>query len=230
MATSGTYNFQPSLGELVLYAFGLAGVRRTAILQEHMADARMAANLMLSRWSNNGPNLWTVDLQTVPLVAGTATYSVPGSTVMILDAYIRNTPSGGDPVDRPITPVSRTDYASFPNKLSEGFPTAYWFDRLISPTVTLWQVPDDTLTYELRYYRFRQVQDAGFASGQNVEIPYLWLAAFAVGLAEWLAMTYAPDKVAALSARAQVLYEEAMEQNVENVPLYLTPGLSGYYR
>jgi len=230
MATSGTTSFAPGMGELVLYAFGLAGVRRTAVLQEHMADARIAANMMLARWANNGPNLWTVDLQTVPLVAGTATYSVLASTVMILDAYIRTTPSGGNPVDRPITPISRTDYASFPNKESEGYPTVYWFDRLISPTITLWQVPDDTLTYELRYYRFRQIQDAGFTSGQNVEIPYRWLAAFAVGLAEWLAMTYAPDRVAGLSARAQTLYDEAMEQDVENVPMFLTPGLGGYYR
>lgn len=230
MATSGTYAFNPPSGELVLYALGLAGVRRTAVLQEHMVDARMAANLMLAHWANKGPNLWTVDLQTVPLVAGTATYAVPGSTIMILDAYVRTANGAGDPIDRPITPISRTDYASFPNKTSEGYPTVYWFDRLISPTITLWQVPDDTLTYELRYYRFRQVQDAGFASGQNVEVPYRFLPAFAVGLAAWLARTYSPDRVATLTADSDALYAAAAEQDTENAPVFFTPGLSGYYR
>ena len=46
MTSSGTYNFQPSLGELVLNAFARCGVRRTAIMQEHMTDARFETNLM----------------------------------------------------------------------------------------------------------------------------------------------------------------------------------------
>jgi hypothetical protein len=230
MATSGTTAFAPGLGELVLYAFGLAGVRRTAILQEHMVDARMAANLMQAHWANKGPNLWTVDLVTVPLVAGQATYPVDGSTIMILDAYIRTTNGSGDPVDRPITPISRTDYASFPNKAAAGYPTVYWFDRLISPTITLWQAPDDTQAYELRYYRYRQIQDAGFTSGMNVELPLRWLPAFAVGLAEWLAVTYAPDRVDGLSTRAAALYDAAATQDTENVPIYITPALGGYFK
>ena len=36
MATSGTFTFNPDLGELVLYAFNLAGVRPTALTQAHM--------------------------------------------------------------------------------------------------------------------------------------------------------------------------------------------------
>jgi len=88
MATSGTYTFNPSLGELTLYAYNLIGVRNTALVQEHMQTARMATNLLLARWSNQGVNLWAVDLQTVPLVQGTSTYAVPNDTVMILDAYI----------------------------------------------------------------------------------------------------------------------------------------------
>ena len=70
MASSGTYDFNPSLGELTLYAFNLAGVRNTAILQEHMSSSRIAMNLMLSRWANMGVNLWKVDLVTIDLVTG----------------------------------------------------------------------------------------------------------------------------------------------------------------
>ena len=88
MSTSGTYTFNPSLGELTLYAYNLIDVRNTALAQEHMEAARMASNLMLARWSNQGVNLWAVDLVTVPLVQGQATYSVDANTVMILDAYM----------------------------------------------------------------------------------------------------------------------------------------------
>ena len=100
MATSGTYTFNPGLGEITLYAYNLIGVRNTAVLQEHMEAARMASNMMLSRWSNQGVNLWAVDLQTVSIVAGTTTYSVPSDTVVILDAYMRIDDGVNDPIDR----------------------------------------------------------------------------------------------------------------------------------
>ena len=68
MTTSGTYTFNPSLGELTLYAFNLCGMRNTSILQEHMESARMGTNLMLARWANQGVNLWAVDLVSTALV------------------------------------------------------------------------------------------------------------------------------------------------------------------
>ena len=81
MSTSGTYAFNPSLGEVTLYAYNLCGIRNTAIVQEHMEAARMAANMLLGRWSSEGVNLWAVDLQTISLVQGQATYSIPANTI-----------------------------------------------------------------------------------------------------------------------------------------------------
>lgn len=229
MTTSGTYTFNPSLGELVLYAYNAAGIRNTALAQEHYTSARMATNLMLSRWSNQGVNLWAVDLVTVPLTAGTTTYSVDSNTVMILDAYIE-TGSGTSAIDRIILPVSRTEYASYPNKLQEGFPTVFWFDRLISPTVTLWPVPPQSNTYTLKYYRVRQIQDSNFTNGQTVEIPYRWLEAFADGLAYRLAKIWNPAMAVGLKAMADESYAIASAQDVENVSMYISPQVSGYYR
>ena len=124
MTTSGTYAFNPSLGELVLYAFNVAGIRNTALLQEHMNSARMATNMMLSRWANQGVNLWKVDLVTVPLVQGQATYTVDPQTVVILDAYM-TTVSGSTSTDRIILPISRTEYSTYPNKAQQGFTTVF---------------------------------------------------------------------------------------------------------
>ena len=70
MTTSGTYSFNPSLGEIVLYAFNSVGLRNTSLVQEHFQTARMAANMLLSRWSNQGVNLWKVELVTQNLVQG----------------------------------------------------------------------------------------------------------------------------------------------------------------
>jgi|APCry1669189440_1035222.scaffolds.fasta_scaffold03103_8 hypothetical protein len=239
MTTSGTYTFNPSLGEMTLYAFNLIGIRNTAVLQEHMESARLASNMMLARWSNQGVNLWAVDLITTPLVTGQSTYAVDPSTVMILDAYIQSANSGVN-TDRIILPISRTEYSSYPNKQQIGFPTVYWFDRLISsdrssgsagPSVTIWPVPNTVQgPTTLKYYRVRQLQDSNLQGGQTVEIPYLWLEAFAYGLAQRLAQVWNPSAVPLLKPMADEAYDIAANQNVEQAAQYISPMLSGYFR
>jgi hypothetical protein len=229
MTTSGTYAFNPSLGELVLYAYNVAGLRSTSLVQEHFESARMATNMMLSRWSNEGVNLWAVDLVSIALVQGQASYSVDPSTVVILDAYMETT-NGGATTDRIILPISRTEYASYPNKTQQGFTTVYWMDRLLSPTVTLWPVPDGTSAQYLKYYRVAQLQDASMANGQTVDVPYLWMEAFSDGLAYRLAKIWNPQVAPALKAVADESYQIAAMQNVETAQQYISPQLSGYYR
>ena len=225
MTTSGTYDFNPSLGEIVIYAYMNIGLRPTSLVQEHMESARMATNMMLSRFANQGVNLWAVDLIETPLVQGQAVYNVDPTTVMILDAYIRT-----NGVDRPIMPVSRTEYASYSTKSIQGFPTVFWFDRLTAPTVTLWPVPAETGVQTLRYYRVRRIQDANLVNGQNVEIPYLWLEAFADGLTYRLARIWNPQIAVALKGQADESYDIAAFQNVENVNTFISPMIGSYFR
>jgi len=229
MTTSNTYSFSPSLGEITLYAFNLVGIRSSAILQEHMESARMGANLVLADFSNKGVNLWQVALVSTPLVANQATYNVDPNVVVILDAYIETVSSGGQAIDRLILPVSRTEFASYPNKQQTGFPTTYWNDRTLSPTVTLWPVPDGNQT-SFNYYVLRQIQDAGFTNGQNVDIPYLWLKAFAYALACELAAIWSPEKLVYLTPIADKSYVAAATTNVETAQQYISPMVSSYFR
>jgi len=226
MSTSGTYTFNPSLGELTIYAYQLIGVRPAALLQEHMDAARLATNMMFTRWSNQGVNLWQVSLVTVPLLQGVSTYSVDASTVTMLDTYIEY---GSPAIDRIIMPISRTEYASYPNKTQQGFPTVFWFDRLLSPTVTIWPVPDGTQT-SLKYYKVDRLQDANMNGTQQVDIPPIWLEAMAYGLAQRLAVIWAPDKALAMKTMADEAYNIAANQNVETASQYISPQLSGYWR
>ncbi|QPF87030.1 hypothetical protein IC762_12320 [Bradyrhizobium genosp. L] len=200
------------------------------MLAEHLADARVHLNLLFSDWSNEQPNLWCVDLVEVPLVQGTATYSVDAKTVMILDAYIR-TGSGDSENDRLIMPISRDEYASYPNKDVQGYSSVFWFDRQINPTITLWEVPDATGTYLLRYYRVTQIQDANLSGGETPNIPYRWLDATVTGLSARLAAIYAPEKEDKLVLRAEKAWSKAAIQDVENTSgLYILPTVEGYYR
>ena len=220
---SGSYQFSPSFGELVLYAFGLCGIRRTAIVQEHLQDAHMAVNLMQADWLNEGVNLWQVELITIPLVFEQATYDLDPSVLVLLDGYVSTA------TDRIVLPIGRSEYAAYPNKAQLGVPTVFWMDRLIQPTVTLWPVPDGNET-SVSFYALRQPQDANYDSGQQPEVPFAWLKAAAYGLAEGLAPSYAPDKFALLHTIAADAYAKAAAAGVETAQQYISPVLSSYFR
>lgn len=229
MASSGNYLFSPSVGELVVAAYRRIGLHRSELLTEHFADAKTETNLMQAQWANLGPLLWTVDLQTVSLVAGTPTYSVPSNTIMMLDVYISIPNGDGTNSDRIITPISRTEYASMPNKLQQASPTVFWFDRLISPTFTLWQTPDGVAP-TLSYYRFTQVQDAALANATTPQVPYYCLDAYVAGLSHRLARIYKPELEGARETDAAKALTTMFNQVVENVPLYIQPVSYNYWR
>lgn len=229
MTTSGTYAFAPSLGQLVLYAFNRCGIRPTALLQEHMESARMAANLVCADFSNRGVNLWQVDLFTQALTQGTSTYSMNPNIVVMLDTYI-STPSGPNTIDRLILPVSRSEYAAYPNKAQQAPPTVYWNDRLLAPTVTVWPVPDAAGPYTLKSYVLRQLQDAALENAVGVDIPYLWQKAFSDALSVELAVSWAPERLGALVPMALASYQAAADTNTELAQFYVSPMVSGYWR
>jgi len=225
--TTGSYSFAPSMGEMVLYAYGLCGVRRTAITQSHLEDARIATNILMGRWSADGVNLWQVDLCSIPLQQGQKTYSVPSNTIVMLDAYytINN---GHQEIDRIMTPISRTEYANYPNKHQQGAPTVFWFDRLLAPTVTVWPAPNGQQA-AFKYYRLRQTQDSNLQNGANVEIPIYFLEAYATGLAYRLALSWAPAQAPGLKQIADESWGIASRQNVERANTYVSPMLNGYF-
>ncbi len=215
----------------MLFAYSLAGLRRTELTRQHMDDARTALNLLFSNWSNDTPNLWSVDLISQVLTPGTATYSVLPNTIMVLDAYIRTNSGTESQNDRIIWPISRTEYASMPNKTLEAPPTVFWFNRLLAPTITLWQTPDDQQPYLLNYYRCTSIQDADMPAGQTADIPPRWLMATVYNLAEILNQAYPVQGVdgAKIAAKAEKYLTDALTQDVENTPLFLAPMVGGYY-
>lgn len=225
--TTGTYNFAPSMGEMVLYAYGLCGIRRSALTQSHFEDARIATNILMGRWSADGVNLWQIDLQYIPLIQGQTTYPVPSNTIVMLDMYytINN---GQQEIDRIMTPISRTEYANYPNKHQQGAPTVAWFDRLLAPTVTLWPAPNGQQA-AFKYYRLRQTQDSNLQNGANVEIPIYFLEAYATGLAYRLALSWAPTQAPGLKQLADESWGIASRQNRETSNVYVSPMLNGYF-
>lgn len=230
MTSSGTYAFSLNNGEAVLAAYERCQIRLPSIRQEHMLTARRELNFLLSEWANKQVNLWEVTQRSASLSQGTATYSINPNTVMLLDVYISLNQGASNQTDRYITPLSRTNFASISNKQVQGFPTSYWFDRLLSPTITFWPVPDGGGPYTLNYYCCTQMQDASLPGGETPDIPYLWIDALVAGLAYRLCRVYKPELEQIRKADAAEAWTIAATQNVENAPFTLSPGIGSYYR
>lgn len=221
---SNAYTFNPPIGSLALNAFSRCGIKRTEVTPQHMEDSYMETNLLQADWAADGIIWWTVELINQPLTQGVATYSIPANVVSVLDIYINNGTS-----NRLITNFSRTDYASLANPNQQGFPTVAWFDRQLSPSLTLWPSPDNSATYTMSYYAYTQIQDAVTKQGGNAAIPYWWLNAFVADLAHRLSRHYAPALEAARKVDRQEAYNTACKQ-VEPSAIGITPGLQNYFR
>lgn len=224
MANSGTYNFNPSIGSLALTAFSRCQIRRTELTSQHMENSYMETNLLQADWAADGIIWWTVELITIPLIVGQSTYNVADHVISVLDVYINNGSS-----NRLIWPFSRTEYASLADPTEQGFPTVFWYDRLLNPTLTLWPVPDNNATYTMSYYAYTQIQDAVAAQGGNAAIPYWWLDAYVADLAHRLSRHHAPALEQQRKVDKDEAYRKACKQ-VEPSDMYISPGLSGYFR
>lgn len=230
MTSSGTYAFAPATSDFVINAYARLQIRRTALTTDHLVDAAMEANLLLTEWASKQPLLWKSETQDLgTLVQGTATYTPAARTVNVLTAILR-TGSGASQVDQVLGPLSTTEYQSMPTKTQQGTPTSYWFNRQIAPTMTLWPVPDNGGPYKLILQTVSQVQDASIVNGITVDAPYRFFDAFSAGLAHRLARMYAPALEAARKADAMEAWQTAAGNDVESVAMYIYPGLSSYFR
>jgi hypothetical protein len=228
MTSSGTYSFSPSNGQIVLSAFERIQIHAPSIRTEHLVTAGRELNFLLVEIANKTPNLWKVEQLSIALTQGTATYPLPARTVMVLDGWITTT-QGGQSTDRYITQISRTDYASIANKAVQGAPTQIWMNRLITPTVTFFPVPDANGPYTFNYFNCVQVQDANLPGGETPDVPYRWLDYMTAGLAYRLARVYAPTLEALRKADATEAWDIAAAQDTEAVNLSIAPPIGNYY-
>lgn len=229
MTTTGTYDFNPAASALTLQALGRIGLRDTEITVQHLSKAAIEANLLQASISGNQPNLWRTEVYPITLVSGTATYDLPPRFVAIQDVYLSVT-SDGVTADRLLWPLSFLEYDSQANKTQQAPPTCYLVNKLLSPTITFWQVPDDSTTYVANVRLLSRTQDASQINGATVDLPYIYLDVFVAGLAHRLSRFYARDQE--LIRKQDYLEALAIAQNTDTqdgVGLIIQPTLDGYW-
>jgi hypothetical protein len=223
MTTSGIANWNPDLSEIIEEAYERCGSELRSGYD--FRTARRSMQLMFAEWASRGLNMWTFEQGTINLVPGVATYDLPTDTVDLLDHVIR-TGAGNvsTQADLTITRISVSTYATLPNKLTQARPIQIWVERLNTPRVTLWPVPDNSQPYQLVYWRLRRIQDAG--DGVNtMDMPFRFIPCMVAGLAYHLSMKIpgAEGRMPMLKAQYDESWDLASSEDREKASVRFVP-------
>jgi len=221
MTTSGTTSFNLSIDEIIDEAFNRNGIRPNS--GNDMRRARRNLNILFSEWGNRGIHMWKVALNSVALVSGQPSYTVPSNVSDVLEAYISTTSGVNSTTqDISITKVDRSAYAALPDKGSTGQPSMYYVDRLTTPVIYLYQTPD-TITYTyLKYYSINRIQDVG-AYTNTTDVVFRFIPAMISGLAYYLSFQYDPNRIPILKQIYEDELLRALDQDGGRTSLYISP-------
>lgn len=228
MATSGSSDFEPDVAEYIEEAFERCGIElRTGY---DLKSATRSLNIMLAEWANRGLNQWTVTEKTVAMVASTSTYNIDSTNstapIDVLDVFIRET-SGSETTDIPLSRLSRAEYSHVTNKSTTGKPNQYFVDKQLSPTVTVYPVPDLSSTYTLHMNVLTRMDDADSATN-TMDLPFRFYPCLTAGLAYYMSMKRAPQLTGQLKAIYEEEFNRALSQDEERSSFHISPNLRSY--
>ena len=231
--TSGTTTFEKgfSISDIIEESYERIGIQGVSGYQ--LKGARRSLNIMFQEWANRGLHYWEVGNNSITLVSGQSVYTIYRSTADgtsdataiygvddILEASYRNSSS----VDTPLTKINRSSYQALANKTSTGTPSQYFVQRFIDKiTITLYLTPGSTEAGNyLNFYYVKRIQDAG-AYTNDVDVPYRFIPCMIAGLAYYLAIKFAPERVQML----KMLYEDelnrALTEDGSSSSSFITP-------
>jgi hypothetical protein len=233
MATSGTTVFESgfSISDIVEEAYERIGIK--GVSGHQLKTARRSLNIMFQEWGNRGLHFWEVKNNSITLVDGQAEYTMYRSTADgtsdatavygvddILEASYRNSSN----VDFSLTKINRSNYQGLSSKTQEGTPTQYFVQRFIDKvTITLYLTPGSTEAGNLlNYYYVSRIQDAGNYSNE-ADVPYRFVPCMVAGLAYYLAVKDAPDRIQMLKMLYEDELKRALEEDGSSSSTFITP-------
>lgn len=150
-----------------------------------------------------------------------------GATLALQQIYLAQPTTTGTG-DRWLTSLSYTEWMQISTKMNSGYPSSYFFNAQIQPTITLWPVPNNTFT-NLLYTAYQYVQDVNALFNQ-FDIPQRFYDALVAGISARLAIKFAPERVPLLKAEAAESFALATKTDFENVTLRFQPDFTSYRR
>ena len=219
MTTSSSTNFELDVAEYIEEAFERCGLElRTGY---DLQTAKRSMNIMLAEWANRGLNQWTIEQRTQALTADDSDYSLGTDVIDILSAVVHR-----GTTDFSMSRISRDAYLSTPSKTTTGRPTQFFLDRQITPNLKIWPTPENS-TDTIVYDALTRIQDADSAIN-TMEIPFRFYPCLTAGLAYYISMKKAPDRIQFLKTVYEEEFERAMGEDRDRSSFTVTPQLSFY--
>ena len=141
------------------------------------------------------------------------------STIDALSMVVRR-----NGTDYSVPRVSRDDYLTIPNKSTTGRVDQFFLNRLITPELKLWPVPDNN-TDVVVFNRLTRIQDAD-AYINTFEVPFRFYPCLAAGLAYYLSLKRAPDRTQLLKTLYEEEFDRAAVEDRDRASFTIQPGLS----
>jgi hypothetical protein len=219
MALSGSTNFEPAVDEYIEEAFERCGLEvRTGY---DLKSARRSLNLMLAEWANRGLNQWTIEQRTQTVTADDTEYNLGTDVIDILSAVVRRSNT-----DFNMTRISRDVYLAIPTKTSTGRPTQFFLDRQITPNLKIWPAPENS-TDVIRYDALTRMNDADTAQN-TLEIPFRFYPCLTAGLAYYISLKRAPERIQLLKSVYEEEFDRAMAEDRDRSSFNITPSMDYY--
>ena len=219
MTVSGSTDFELDVAEYVEEAFERCGLEaRTGY---DLRTAKRSLNLMFADWANRGLNQWTIKQRTITAVESDGDYTLDADVIDILSAVIRR--SGTDyTIDR----ISRDEYLAIPTKTTTGRITQFFVDRQITPVLKVWPVPDNS-TDIIVYDCLTRIDDADTQTN-TMDVPFRFYPCLSAGLAYYIALKRAPERVQMLKAVYEEEMRRAIDEDRDRASFQITPSLRNY--
>tara|TARA_R100001510_G_scaffold12809_1_gene10006 strand:+ start:256 stop:924 length:669 start_codon:yes stop_codon:yes gene_type:complete len=220
MATSGSANFELDVSDYIEEAFERCGLEmRTGY---DLKTAKRSLNLLFADWANRGLNQWTIAQRTQTLTASDGNYDLGSDVIDVLSMVVRRSST-----DFAMNRISRDEYLSIPNKSTTGRPTQFFIDRQITPEIKIWPLPENS-TDVLHFDCLTRIEDADTFTN-TVEVPFRFYPCLAAGLAYYLAIKKAPDRIQLLKAIYDEEFDRAQAEDRDRASFNVAPSLQ-YYR
>lgn len=219
MAISGSTDFELDVAEYIEEAFERCGLEaRTGY---DLKTAKRSLNLMLADWANRGLNQWTIAQRTLTVTQADGEYSLGTDVIDVLSIALRR-----DGTDYIMDRISRDEYLAIPTKTTQGRPTQFFLDRQLTPNLKIWPVPENS-TDVLVYDCLTRMDDADTMTN-TLDMPFRFYPCLAAGLAYYIALKRAPERVTLLKAVYEEEFQRAMDEDRDRASFQVSPSLRSY--
>jgi hypothetical protein len=225
MATSGTNTWNLNVAQIIEKAAKRVRKRDEGPLSgQEAADGRESLNLVLTDMINRGAPLSTLELKTISLVDGTASYNIDADIVDLFHGVYSKL-ENSEYTDTELERISLSDYNRIANKNVKGRPSAFAVDRGQSQiTIYTYPTPDNS-TDALRFWCITRIEDVT-AAAQDVDLSFRYTPALISGTAYYMGLERDDIDLVKLNTLKQIYDTEldlAMGEDRDRSSIYLTP-------